>query len=82
MLAHCSWQKERGGRPTLVILHGMEGSTESRYMLGAAEKALGAGFNVVRLPRVNREGRFIGVGLHMNGQNGLIVSWALALLVI
>lgn len=49
VLAHCSWQQERGGRPTLVILHGMEGSTESRYMLGTAEKALAAGFNAVRV---------------------------------
>jgi predicted alpha/beta-fold hydrolase len=49
VLAHCSWQKERNRRPTLVLLHGMEGSTESRYMLGTAEKALGAGFNAVRV---------------------------------
>ena len=49
VLAHCSWQKDRGARPTLVLLHGMEGSTESRYMLGTAEKALGAGFNAVRV---------------------------------
>jgi predicted alpha/beta-fold hydrolase len=49
VLAHCSWQKQREGRPTLVILHGMEGSTESRYMLGTADKALAAGFNAVRL---------------------------------
>jgi predicted alpha/beta-fold hydrolase len=49
VLAHCSWHKERGGRPTLVILHGMEGSTESRYMLGTAEKALAAGFNAIRV---------------------------------
>jgi predicted alpha/beta-fold hydrolase len=49
VLAHCSWQKERDRRPTLVILHGMEGSTESRYMLGTADKALAAGFNAVRV---------------------------------
>lgn len=49
VLAHCSWQEERKTRPTLVILHGMEGSTESRYMLGTADKALAAGFNVVRV---------------------------------
>ncbi|MFY9572182.1 MAG: alpha/beta fold hydrolase, partial [Blastocatellia bacterium] len=35
--------------PTLIISHGMEGSTESRYMLGTAEKALAAGFNAVRV---------------------------------
>jgi len=49
VLAHCSWQTERDGRPTLVILHGMEGSTESRYMLGTAGKALAAGFNAIRV---------------------------------
>jgi uncharacterized protein len=49
VLTQCSWQKERTSRPTLVLLHGMEGSTESRYMLGAAEKALAAGFNAVRV---------------------------------
>jgi predicted alpha/beta-fold hydrolase len=49
VLAHCSWQENRRERPTLVILHGMEGSTESRYMLGTAEKALGARFNSVRV---------------------------------
>lgn len=49
VLAHCSWQQERRFRPTMVIVHGMEGSTESRYMLGTADKALSAGFNVVRL---------------------------------
>jgi len=49
VLAHCSWQKERASTPTLLIVHGMEGSTESRYMLGTAEKALEAGFNVVRV---------------------------------
>jgi uncharacterized protein len=49
VLAHCSWQMERERQPTLVLLHGMEGSTESRYMLGTAEKALAAGFNAVRV---------------------------------
>ncbi|HXG91982.1 MAG TPA: alpha/beta fold hydrolase [Blastocatellia bacterium] len=49
VLAHCSWQQNREQKPTLVIAHGMEGSTQSRYMLGTAEKALGAGFNVLRV---------------------------------
>jgi predicted alpha/beta-fold hydrolase len=49
VLAHCSWQKDRTSKPTLLIVHGMEGSTESRYMLGTAEKALEAGYNVVRM---------------------------------
>jgi predicted alpha/beta-fold hydrolase len=49
VLAHCSWQQDRLARPTLLIVHGMEGSTESPYMKGSAEKALGAGFNAIRL---------------------------------
>jgi predicted alpha/beta-fold hydrolase len=48
-LARCSWQADRASKPTLLLAHGMEGSTESRYMLGTAEKALGAGYNVVRM---------------------------------
>jgi hypothetical protein len=53
VLAHCSWQPERAQRPTLLIAHGMEGSSESRYMLGTAEKALEARFNVIRLNHRN-----------------------------
>jgi predicted alpha/beta-fold hydrolase len=53
VLAHCSWQGGRTSKPTLLIAHGMEGSSESRYMLGTAEKALEAGFNVIRLNHRN-----------------------------
>jgi hypothetical protein len=44
----CHWQAEGGARPTLILVHGLEGSSESRYILGTAEKAWLAGFNVVR----------------------------------
>jgi predicted alpha/beta-fold hydrolase len=49
LLAHCRWQKDRLSHPTVLLAHGLEGSTASVYMLGTAEKAYGAGFNVVRL---------------------------------
>jgi predicted alpha/beta-fold hydrolase len=49
VLGQCSWQTDRSARPTLLVVHGLEGSAESSYMLGTAEKALAAGFNVVRL---------------------------------
>jgi len=49
MLAHCRWQPERNAHPTLVLLHGLEGSSESVYMLGTAAKAFAAGFNTVRV---------------------------------
>jgi len=49
VLAHCSWQADKQSAPTLILVHGMEGSTESRYMLGTADKAIRAGFNAIRL---------------------------------
>jgi len=49
VLAHISLQDQPKSKATLILLHGMEGSTESRYMLGTAEKAIAAGFNVIRL---------------------------------
>lgn len=50
VLAHCRWQPgERAAHPTLLLVHGLEGSSASTYMLGAARKAFGAGFNVLRL---------------------------------
>lgn len=49
LLAHCRWQPERHEHPTVVLIHGMEGDNTSIYILGTAEKAYGAGFNVLRL---------------------------------
>ena len=49
VLAHCRWQKDKQSRSTVVIWHGMEGSTDSVYMWSTAAKAFAAGFNVVRV---------------------------------
>lgn len=50
ILAHCRWQTgNKRDFPTLVLVHGLEGSSESIYMLGTADKAFRAGFNTVRL---------------------------------
>ena len=51
--AECHWQVDPAWRPTLVILHGLEGSCDSGYIRGTAEKAWVAGFNVVRLNQRN-----------------------------
>ena len=53
ILAHCHWQPEPRRRPTLVVVHGLEGSSDSRYVLGTAEKAWVAGFNVLRMNQRN-----------------------------
>ena len=49
----CHWQQNPREHPTLVLLHGLEGSSASGYMMGTAEKAWMAGFNVVRLNQRN-----------------------------
>lgn len=53
VLARCHWQPERRTRPTLLLLHGLEGSADAHYMRGISEKAWGRGFNVVRLNQRN-----------------------------
>ena len=49
VLAHCHWQTPRAGRPLLIALHGLEGSSSAHYMRGLADKAFAAGFSVVLL---------------------------------
>jgi predicted alpha/beta-fold hydrolase len=41
----CHWQADRAAAPAVVLVHGLEGSSESHYMLGTAEKAWRAGFS-------------------------------------
>jgi uncharacterized protein len=53
LLAQCHWQRALRDHPTLLIVHGLEGSAESGYMRGTAEKAWQQGFNVVRLNQRN-----------------------------
>lgn len=49
VLCRCHWQPDRRTALTVIVLHGLEGSSESKYMLGIAEKGLAAGMNVVRM---------------------------------
>lgn len=54
ILGRCHWQpgKQRDV-PVIVVLHGLEGSSESNYMLGIADKAFRLGFHSVRLNQRN-----------------------------
>lgn len=45
----CHWQSSRRNRFTVIIVHGLEGSSESQYVIGTANKAWAAGMNVVRM---------------------------------
>lgn len=49
LLAKCHWQARPRECATLALVHGLEGSSESGYVLGLAEQAFMAGFNVLRV---------------------------------
>ena len=53
VLCHCHWQADRARALTVIIVHGLEGSSTSQYMLGVTEKALAAGMNVIRYNQRN-----------------------------
>jgi uncharacterized protein len=53
VLCHCHWQTDRESALTVIIVHGLEGSSESQYMLGIAAKGMAAGMNVVRMNQRN-----------------------------
>ena len=68
VLAHCYWQPDRARHPTLLALHGLEGSSTAHYMRGLADKAIRGGFNAVLLNQRNCGGtEHLGPGLYHSG---------------
>ena len=53
VVADCHWQAEPWTRPTIIALHGLNGSSAAHYMRGIAAKAFARGMNVVRLNQRN-----------------------------
>jgi predicted alpha/beta-fold hydrolase len=51
--ADCHWQPEPWTHPTILALHGLNGSSDAHYMKGIASKAFERGMNVVRLNQRN-----------------------------
>ena len=56
VLCHCHWQTDPGdadrplaSRLTVVLVHGLEGSSDSQYIQGIAARAWNAGCNVIRM---------------------------------
>jgi hypothetical protein len=51
----CYWQSEAGRSQalTLIVVHGLEGSSDSQYMLGVTRNGLAAGMNVVLMNQRN-----------------------------
>lgn len=54
ILGRCHWQPgKRRDAPVIVVVHGLEGSSESNYARGIAEKAFRLGYHAVRLNQRN-----------------------------
>ena len=49
IVAFCHWQPVRQSCATIIVVHGLEGSAEAHYVMGVADKAWRAGFNVMRV---------------------------------
>ncbi len=50
LVAEASWQPgPRAHAPLLILMHGLEGSARSHYLIGMSKKAFAAGFHTVRV---------------------------------
>lgn len=68
VLGVCYWQPRRRDCPTLVALHGLEGSSDAHYMRGLADKAWRRGWNAVLLNQRNCGGtEHLTPGLYHSG---------------
>lgn len=75
LLGYCHWQPDPKRHPTLIVVHGLEGCSESHYMLGIANKAWRRGFNVIRLNQRNCGGtEHLTPTLYNNGMSGDVRS--------
>lgn len=81
VLCHCHWQQNRKASLTVIVVHGLEGSTESNYMRGIAEKGLAAGMNVVLMNQRTCGGTdHLAPTLYHSGRSGDVMAIANALI--
>jgi uncharacterized protein len=77
VLCHCHWQSERRNALTVILVHGLEGSSDSKYMLGIAERGTSAGMNVIRMNQRTCGGTDrLAPTLYHSGRSGDVVEVA------
>lgn len=75
VLCHCHWQANAGQCPTVLLLHGLEGSSQSQYMLGNAARAWAAGCNIIRMNMRNCGGtEDLSPSLYHSGLSGDVAA--------
>lgn len=68
VLAHCHFHADPRHRPTIIALHGLNGSSDAHYMRGIAAKGFARGMNVIRLNQRNCGGtEHLSAGLFHSG---------------
>lgn len=74
----CHWQREgRREAMTIVVVHGLEGSSDSQYMLGIARDGLASGMNVIRMNQRNCGGMdYFAPTLYNSGLSGDVAAVA------
>src|SRR5271155_671120 len=73
----CDWQpvRVRRQRPTLVLVHGLEGSSRSQYILGTSARAWAVGCNVVRMNMRSCGGTDeVSPGIYHSGRSGDVAA--------
>jgi uncharacterized protein len=76
VLCHAHWQEDKRAL-TLIVVHGLEGSSESQYALGIARSGLAAGMNVVRMNQRNCGGMdHCAPTLYNSGRSGDVAAVA------
>ena len=77
VLCHCHWQPDRTKALTIIVVHGLEGSSDSQYARGIAAKGLRAGMNVIRYNQRNCGGtEALAPVLYHSGLSGDIAAVA------
>ncbi len=77
ILCHCHWQpaENRASAPTAIILHGLEGSSNSQYVVGNANKLWRSGCNAIRMNMRNCGGtERLSPTLYHSGLSGDILA--------
>ena len=81
LLLKCHWQSRPVECPTLVLVHGLEGSSESSNIRGLAEKGFVSGCNVLRVNQRNCGGtEHLTPTLYNSGLSGDFLSILRALI--
>jgi predicted alpha/beta-fold hydrolase len=79
VLCHCHWQADSRNAVTVVLVHGLEGSSHSQYVIGNANKLFAAGCNVVRMNMRNCGGTdALSPTLYHSGMSGdvkAVLAW-------